>query len=34
MPSKEILEIRNFIHITELSYFHLQICPNLLVEKF
>ena len=34
MPSKQILEIRNFIHITELSYFHLQICANLLVEKF
>ena len=25
MPSKEILRIRNCIHITVLSYFHLQL---------
>ena len=25
MPSKEILQIRNCIHITLISYFHLQL---------
>ena len=33
MPSKEILRIRNCIHITAISYFHLQLVCNLLVEK-
>ena len=30
MPSKEILRIRNCIHITVTSYFHLQLVSKIL----
>ena len=33
MPSKEILRIRNCIHITEISYFHLQLVSKPVSRK-
>ena len=33
MSSKEILRIRNCIHITVISYFHLQIVPKSASRK-
>ena len=33
MPSKEILRIRNCIHITVISYFHLELIPKSVSPK-
>ena len=33
MPSKEILRIRNCIHITVISYFHLQLVSRSVSRK-
>ena len=34
MPSKEILRIRNCIHVTVISYFHLQLVSKSVSRKF
>ena len=34
MPNREILRIRNCIHITVISYFHLQLVSKSVSRKF